>query len=51
MNCQNMDFIESLRVILKFRKRSNWAVLLLFANFLKNGLGGRRSPAGSVLGF
>ena len=45
MNCQNMDFIESLRVILKFRKRSNWAVLLLFANFLKNGLGGRRSPA------
>ena len=42
MNCQNMDLIESLqRSFFKVRKvptRSNMAVLLFFANFLKNGL-------------
>ena len=42
MNWQNMDSIESLQSsfvnVQKVRQRSNLAVLLLFANLLKNGL-------------
>ena len=41
MDCQKMDLIELLKVIFldsKGPKRSNLAVLLRFANFLKNGL-------------
>ena len=37
MNCQKMDLIESLqRSFFKVRKGSNLAVLICFANFLKN---------------
>ena len=42
MDCQKMDLIESLQrsffKVRKVKKKSNLAVLLLFANFLKNGL-------------
>ena len=39
MNCRKMDLIESLqRSFVKVRKRSNFDILLLFGNFLKNSL-------------
>ena len=42
MDCQKMDFIESIEMsfykVERVRKNSNLGILLLFDNYLKNGL-------------